>query len=228
MPNNKPRLLSFRHPRAACDRHAPGEDGAGSPVASIAALQLFAREHGLPVPNAVAVDNKAMLRVLLESVPLPVMLKADGSRAARAEIVRSIAAGIAAYHRVGGVRRLATWWQEPRHRSVFVQQYIDGVAATRSVACRDGAVLRGISVEPGAGAGSAPAATVIDHPAMEHIAALMVKTLKLSGSVDFDFVLEHGSRRAWLVAVKSYSAPAAPSPVTASRAQGRASGPGWC
>ncbi|HEX4114235.1 MAG TPA: hypothetical protein VH020_17000 [Stellaceae bacterium] len=185
-----------------------GDPAAHDQVVSLAALRLFAREHGLPVPNAVAVSDEAMLHVLLESVPLPVMLKDDGDwGGARAETVRSVAAGIAAYHRLIGARHVATWRKEPRRRSVFLQQHIDGVAAKRAVACRDGTVLTGVSVEPLNGPEPALVAKVLVHPAMESIAAFVVKTLNLSGIVGFDFVLEHGSRRASLIAVKPYATP---------------------
>jgi hypothetical protein len=98
-------------------------------------------------------------------------------------------------------------WPEARQHRVFLQQHIDGIAAKRSVACRDGTVLAGVSAEPLDGAGPALVAKIISHPTMENIAAFVVKTLKLSGIVGFDFVLERDSRQAWLTAVKPYATP---------------------
>jgi hypothetical protein len=194
-----------------------GDPAAHERVASSAALQHFAREHGLPVPNTVAVKDEATLRALLESVPLPVVLKDDGGwGGARTELVRSVEAGIAAYHRIATAVQGAKWKEQhalnrlsdllqPRQRSVFLRQYIDGVAAKSSVACRDGKVLACVSVEPLDGSGLALVAKIINHPGMAAIASLVVTTLKLSGIVGFDFILEHGSRRAWLIAVKPYA-----------------------
>ncbi len=172
------------------------------------------------MPNSVVVNDEPTLRALLESVPLPIMLKGDGGWAApRAEIVRGVDAGIAAYHRATGAVQVGKLWKEqntlhrlsdllqPRQRAVVLQQYVDGVAAKRSVACRDGVVLAGVSVEPLDGAGPAMVAKIINHTAMETVASFVVKTLKLSGFVGFDFVLEHGSHRAWLIAVKPYATP---------------------
>jgi hypothetical protein len=188
-------------------------------VASSVDLQHFAREHALPVPNSVEVDDEATLRVLLESVPLPVMLKGDGGWAgSRVETVRSMEAGIAAYHRVTGASQVTKLWKEqnklhrlsdllqPRLRTVSLQQRIDGVAAKRSVASRDGKVLAGISVEPLDG-GPALVAKVIRHSVMDDISAFVVATLNLSGIVGFDFMLEHGTRQPWLIAVKPYATP---------------------
>jgi hypothetical protein len=187
-------------------------------VASSADLQHFAREHGLPVPNSVEVDDEGTLKALLESVPLPVMLKGDGGLAgSRSEPVRSMEAGVAAYHRITGASHVTKLWKEqnklhrlsdllqPRLRSVLLQQYIDGVATKRSIACRDGQVLAGVSVEPLDG-GPALVAKIIRHQAMDEIAAFVAKTLNLSGIVGFDFVLEHATRQAWLIAVKPYAA----------------------
>jgi len=197
-----------------------GDPAAHDRIASSAELQRFAREHGLPVPNAVAVNDEATLRALLESVPLPVMLKSDGGWGGpRGEIVRSLEAGIAAYHRVTGATQVTKLWKEQntlhrlsdllqtRQRSLVLQRYVDGVAAKRSIACRDGVVLVGVSVEPLDSNGPALVARIIEHPTMETIAAFAVKALNLSGFVDFDFMLEHGTRRAWLIAVKPYATP---------------------
>ncbi len=208
-----------RSPVARTIARSLGDPDSYERVATGAELQHFAREHGLPVPNSVEVDDETTLRVLLESVPLPVMLKSDGGWAsARTEIVRSLEGGIAAYHRVTGAAQVTNLWKEqnklhrlsdllqPRLRAVSLQQYIDGVAAKRSVASRDGKVLAGVNVEPLDG-GPAVVAKIIRHAAMDDIADFVVKTLNLSGIVGFDFVLEHGSRRPWLIAVKPYATP---------------------
>jgi hypothetical protein len=211
----------LRSPIARTIARSLGDPGNYDRVSSAAEIQHFAREHRLPVPNSVEVDDEATLRVLLESVPLPVMLKGDGGWAgARAEIVRSMEGGIAAYHRVTGASQVTKLWRDQnklhrlsdllqqRLRTVSLQQHIDGVAATRTIACRDGQVLAGGNAEPLAG-GPARVAKVIRHAAMDDIAAVVVMTLRLSGIVSFDFVLEHGTRQPWLLAVKPFATPVA-------------------
>jgi hypothetical protein len=209
-----------RSPIARTIAKSLGDPAGYDPVASSADLHYFAREHGLPVPNSVEVDDEATLRVLLESVPLPVMLKGDRAWAgSRAESVRSLEAGVAAYYRVTGATQVAKLWKEQNKlhrlsdllqtgpRTVSLQQYIDGVSAKRSVTCRDGRVLAGVSVEPLDVTGPTPVAKIVRHSAMDEIAAFVVGTLNLSGYVGFDFMLEHGTRQAWLIAVKPYATP---------------------
>lgn len=209
----------LRSPIARTIAKSLGDLGSYDRVATTADLQHFAREHGLPVPNSVDIDDEPTLRVLLESVPLPVVLKGDGGWAgSRAQIVRSLEAGVAAYHRVTGAPQVTKLWKEqnklhrlsdllqPRLRRVALQQYVDGVAVKRSVACRDGKVLAGVSVEPLDG-GAAFVAKVIRHATMDDVAAFVVKRLNLSGIVGFDFVLEHGTRQPWLIGVKPYATP---------------------
>ena len=208
----------MRSPIARTIAKSLGDVAAYDSVASGTLLQAFAREHGLPVPNSVEVEDEATLRALLESVPLPVMLKGDGGWAgSRAELVRSMETGIAAYHRVTGASQVTKLWKEqnklhrlsdllqPRSRTVSLQQYIDSVPAKRSVACRDGKVLAGVSVEPLDGTGPAMVAKVIRHATMDEIAAFVVRTLNLSGIVGFDFVLEHATRQPWLLGVKPFA-----------------------
>jgi hypothetical protein len=184
-------------------------------VAPGAPLQRFARDHGLPVPNAVEIADETRLRALLASVPFPVVLKSEGDDP-RAETVRGIEAGIAAYRRLAGDGRTWRWLAESRltrlapsrsrrRRVVSVQQYVDGVAATRMVAARNGRVLGGISIEPLDGAGPALVAKYIEHPALDEITAFVTRALGLSGLIGFDFMLEHGTRHAWLMAVKPYA-----------------------
>lgn len=211
----------LRSPIARTIARSLGDPGNYGRVASGAELQHFAREHGLPVPNSVEVDDEATLRVLLESVPLPVMLKGDGGWVgARTEIVRSMEGGIAAYHRVTGASQVTKLWRDQnklhrlsdllqqRLRTVSLQQHIDGVAATRTIACRDGQVLAGGNAEPLAG-GPARVAKLIRNTTMDDIAAVVVMTLRLSGIVSFDFVLERGTRQPWLLAVKPFATPVA-------------------
>jgi hypothetical protein len=206
----------LRSPIARAIAKSLGDPETCARILSLAELASLARDHGLPVPHAVEVKDEAALRSLLRSRPLPAMLKSDGGGAgACAEVVESREGGIAAYQRVGGK---AKPWQEQRARvsdlmqlrpwAVWLQQHIDGVAVTRSVACRDGEVLAGISAEP-LRSGPTLAAKIIRHAALDDITLCLVKVLNLSGIVSFEFVLEHATGKPWLIAVKPYATPIA-------------------
>lgn len=185
-------------------------------ISSFAELALLARDQGLPVPYAVEVRDEAALRSLIRSTPLPAMLKSEGGWAGScAEIVHSCEAAVAAYHRLSGK---AKPWQDrcdrnsdlmqPRPSIVWLQQHIDGVAVTRSVACRDGKVLAGISAEP-LKSGPTLAAKIISGAGLDDVTDCLVKMLNLSGIVGFEFTLEQATGKPWLIAVKPYATPIA-------------------
>jgi hypothetical protein len=211
--------LAALHARGAVAVAEPIARSLGSPdrimrLIAPVALQRLARDHGLPVPNAVEIGQAAALRSLLDSVPLPVVLKSTRGAPQRSEVVRRPKAGLAAFHRLTGTGRVLPWLPErwghgPTPGAIAVQQFIDGVGARHLVAARQGDVLAGVSLEPLAGEGPATVARILRHPVMAEVAATLVGLLDLSGLVGFDFILEHGSRQAWLVAVKPYASPIA-------------------
>lgn len=201
---------------AAPIRRALGPVDRLARLSSPLGLQHFARDHDLPVPNAVEIADPAALRALLASVPLPLVLKGTGAATLLpAEIVRKPEAGLAAYDRLARTSGCAGRWfpkrlvRRPMPGPIAMQQYIDGIATRHFVAARDGAVLAGVSLEPLAGDGPAEVAKLIRHAAMADIAATLVTRLGLSGVIGFDYILEHLTRRAWLVAVKPYASPIA-------------------
>jgi hypothetical protein len=206
----------LRSPIARTIAKSLGDPETWKRISSLTELGTLARDHGLPVPYAVEIKDEAVLRSLLQSSPLPAMLKSDGGWAGSCtEIVDSGDAGIAAYHRISGKTRL---WHEPRDCNsdliaprpcaVWLQQHIAGVAVTRSVACRDGRVLAGISAEP-LKSGPTLAAKIISDAALDDVTLRLVKLLNLSGIAEFDFILEHRTGKPWLIAVKPYATPMA-------------------
>ena len=204
----------LRSPVARTIAKSLGDPEACARISSLAGLFALARDHGLPVPHAVAVRDEAALRSLLQSGPLPALLKSDGGGALScADIVDSSAAGIDAYHRVTGKDRP---WQEqgarnsdlmqPQPCAVWLQRHIAGAAVTRAVACRDGRILAGINGGP-LKSGPKPAAKIIADAALDSVTARLVKLLNLSGIVGLEFILEHGTGKPWLIKVKPYATP---------------------
>ncbi len=87
-------------------------------------------------------------------------------------------------------------------KAVIAQRYVHGQAANRSVFCWKGQVLAGINVEVVHSYTETTPATVvkrIDHVEMDIASAAAVRLMKISGFCGFDFVLEQGTRRAWLL-----------------------------
>jgi len=206
----------LRSPIARAIAKSLGDPETCERVSSLAGLASLARDHGLPVPHAVEVKDEAALRSLLQSSPLPALLKSEGGWAGScAETVHSCDEGIAAYRRVRGK---AKPWQErrdcdsdlmqPRPGAVWLQQHIGGVPVTRSVACRDGKVLAGSSAEP-LKFGPTLAAEITRYAALDDITAGLAKVLNLSGIVGFEFILEQATGKPWLIGVKPYATPIA-------------------
>lgn len=92
------------------------------------------------------------------------------------------------------------WWFLPR-RTVSLQQRILGRPSNRALVCLEGVVLAGINVEAIetlSPFGPATVVRVIDNPEMTAMSEVLVKRLKLSGFVGFDFVLD-AAGKAWLI-----------------------------
>ncbi|HVX77223.1 MAG TPA: ATP-grasp domain-containing protein [Bradyrhizobium sp.] len=177
-------------------------------------FMTIASQAGVRCPRTwvISDDDDASLP---ERAPYPILVKADGTcggkgvRAVENEcqaqdaivelslpinwpdrVKRSIAKSIA----ISGIR-----WK--RHRTICLQQQISGRPANRAVACHQGNVLAGISVEALETQhrfGPASIVRVIEHPEMAAIAKTMVERLQLSGLVGFDFILD-SRNNAWLI-----------------------------
>ena len=96
-------------------------------------------------------------------------------------------------------------------RRTCLQEYIVGYAANRAVVCWNGEILGGISVKVLATTyafGPAAVIEVIDHQDMFAVADVLVKELKLSGFIGFDFVLDR-SDRAYLIEMNPRVTPTA-------------------
>jgi hypothetical protein len=94
--------------------------------------------------------------------------------------------------------------------TITVQDFIHGAPANRAVACWQGRVLAGISVEairtqhP---TGPATVVRVIENPEMSEAVNRLVRRLGISGLWGFDFVLETSTGAAYLIEVNPRATP---------------------
>lgn len=91
-----------------------------------------------------------------------------------------------------------------RRSNVNAQSFIAGREATSATACWQGSVLAATHFEvlqKGHFAGHATVVRRIDHPEMASAVEKMARRLQLSGFHGFDFMLEDGSRDAYLIEI---------------------------
>jgi hypothetical protein len=99
--------------------------------------------------------------------------------------------------------------RESRH-TITVQGFIQGSPANRAVACWQGEVLAGISVEairtqhP---TGPATVVQVIENPEMSEAVNRLVRRLGISGLWGFDFILEPSTGAAYMIEVNPRATP---------------------
>jgi GT2 family glycosyltransferase len=180
-------------------------------------LIVYANSVGVRCPDTIIIPNDDKTERDLSAVSYPVVVKADGSwgglgvRFASNELearlaMRDVAALLNWPNKflrlLGGLIRLPAVRQlSRRRRTVSVQKYVIGRPANRAVVCWRGEVLAGLSVEAIETlyeGGPATVVRVIDQPEMTAAAETLVKHLKLSGFIGFDFVLDLEGR-AWLI-----------------------------
>jgi len=186
----------------------------------------FALREGIPVPESVIVRREPSLREQMLCDSYPVVLKIDGSwggigvRIARnpEEADRAFAELLAQSswpHMVKqsvkklSVEPLARFLKAPPP-AISLQRYVDGWPACRSIACREGDVLAGLSlqaVQTSSETGPSTVVQTIENPEMAEIAKYVVRRLRLSGLIGFDFVIEAGTRRPFLIEMNARATP---------------------
>ena len=100
------------------------------------------------------------------------------------------------------------WLPRPR-RTVSLQERIVGRPANRALVCYQGSVLAGISVEAIetlSEFGPSTVVRIIDHAEMTATTDDIVKHLKLSGFIGFDFILD-AADQAWLIEMNPRATP---------------------
>jgi hypothetical protein len=183
-----------------------------------------AREEGLRIPETAGLSSVDELREFIRHVGLPVAIKANGTSGgegvsiahtaedAEREFLRLQAPPLLlrALKRTV-VNQNATLLRPALNRQPFqmsAQTFIAGAEATSAVACWKGEVLASLHFEVVNKLKATGHATVvrrIENAEMENAARTMVRRLKLSGLCGFDFMLESGTRNAYLIEINPRS-----------------------
>jgi hypothetical protein len=180
-------------------------------------LVRLAAAEGVAVPDTVIVHGLDDLRRRLSQATFPLVLKVDGTwggegvRIVRGEEEAERAflelAAPPSWSRIGKQilqhLNFAPLGERLSGRvpTVTLQAYVSGRPANRAVACWQGEVLAGVSVEvvqASLDTGPASVVRIIDHPEMAEATARLVRRLGLSGFCGVDFILD-GDGRAYLI-----------------------------
>lgn len=186
---------------------------------------LSAQSAGVRCPGTVVIPPEQDVEQFLPHVTYPIVVKADGAWGGR---YVQFAEDEKKSRTVFREFQLADRWpmsvRQPiarlsvlsflnaffkQRRSISLQQYIVGRPANRAVACLNGKVLAGISVEAIETLyefGPATVVRIVDHPEMDAAAETMAKQLELSGFFGFDFVLDNANA-AWLIEMNARVTP---------------------
>lgn len=189
-------------------------------------LAVLAAQLGVRTPATGSIETPGDLQCWLEQYGFPAVLKLDttwggqgvtivdsGVEArrvfailrARPPILRSLARMLLDRDLRYTLRALSR-----RRPSITVQQFIDGTPANRAVACWNGRVLAGTSVEALCthhATGPATVVRLIDNPEMAATAARLVQHLGISGLWGLDFVVERATGAAYLIEVNPRATP---------------------
>ncbi len=193
-------------------------------VSARAAFMNVAQEEGVRVPSTQVIRNTEDLKVWVTRTGLPAVLKADGTsggdgvRIARTfpEAERFFKDLQAPPLLARAVKRAVIDQDKTllgpsllrRRPVVNAQAFVAGHEATSTIVCWKGTVLASLHFEVVNKASSAGHATVvreIENPEMSGAVETVVRRLGLSGFYGFDFMLEAGTRQAYLIEVNPRS-----------------------
>jgi hypothetical protein len=207
------------------------ERSLGSPasypvVASRYQLLELAREEGVRVPRTERIQHPGQLAFRQNAESFPCVLKADGTWGGggirivhHADEMSPALGQLAQTFRLRrALKRLVVnrdsfwlrpWWNQRAHE-VITQSYIHGHPANCAVICWKGRVLAGIAVEvvnsEGA-TGPASIVRVVENTEMMFAAERIAGRLGLSGLFGLDFMIEEGSKAAYLIEMNPRSTP---------------------
>jgi glutathione synthase/RimK-type ligase-like ATP-grasp enzyme len=199
-------------------------------------LMVLAAEEGVRIPETAVVTRPGELNAWLAQHGFPAVIKVDRTWGGQGvSIVRNheeaeYAFGIMRSRpaMVNGMARMLlerdpsfflNSLKETR-RSIILQDFIPGTPANRAVACWQGQVLAGISVEairtqhP---TGPATVVRVIENPEMSEAVNRLVRRLGISGLWGVDFILEALTGAAYLIEVNPRATPICHLPLGAGR-----------
>ena len=183
-------------------------------------LPRLAESANVLLPSTKPVPNLDSLGLWFTRERSAGVLKADHSWAGwGVRIVPNYKEAEAAFHAMTGARFFALvmkrllWDRDPElfiqllrgcRRTLTVQTFIHGKIANCSVACWEGEVIASIAVEvitTQCPTGNATVVRVVNNHGMVETAARIVRKIGGTGFFGFDFILEEGSERAFLLEV---------------------------
>lgn len=183
-----------------------------------------AREEGLRIPETAAVKTVDELREWIRRAGLPAVIKANGTSGGEGVSIaqtpedaeREFLRLQAPPNLLRALKRTLTDQDATllgpalarRPFQMSVQKFIAGTEATSAVACWKGEVIASLHFEVVNKLKATGHATVvrrIESAEMSEAAVKMVRRLKLSGLCGFDFMLEAGTRNAYLIEINPRS-----------------------
>jgi len=189
-------------------------------------VMTLAAKEGIRIPETAVVSELSDLKVWLTRHSVPAVIKIDRTWGGQGvSIIRNHEDAQSVFERMtsrpeimNAVARmlldrdpsffLNSLKEAPR--AVTVQNFIVGTPANRAVACWQGQVLAGISVEaiktqhP---TGPATVVRVIENPEMSEAANRIVRRLGISGMWGLDFILEASTAAAYLIEINPRATP---------------------
>ena len=185
-----------------------------------AASMRVAEEEGVRVPETHALHSLDDLKKEIERTGLPTVLKANGTFGGEGvRVVRTMKEAELTFRNLQAPPLIARAakralidddWAlvEPsllRRRSVVnAQKFVEGCEGTSVVACWEGAVLASVHFEvikKRNAAGPATVVRLVDNDDMSETVNRIVRRLKLSGIHGFDFMLEAGTQKPYLIEI---------------------------
>ncbi|HUO24379.1 MAG TPA: ATP-grasp domain-containing protein [Candidatus Aquilonibacter sp.] len=203
-----------------------GAPASYSVVSSRYELLKLAGEEGVRIPRTERLQTPEEMASWQAAKAMPLVLKVDGTwggggvrvihragevQPAMAQLARMFGLKRALKRLV--INRDAFWlrpWFDRRPHEMIVQSYIHGRPANCAVACWEGRVLAGISVEVVSSEGATGPASivrVVDRPEMISAAVRIASRLGISGVFGLDFMIEKGSEAAYLIEMNARTTP---------------------
>ncbi len=184
----------------------------------------LAKALNVPTPETAIVRDVGELRAWARNSPFPFVLKADGTSGGEGvRVVRTLAEAQRAFHILQthpvlarAVKRTlldhdsSLLWPSlmRRSRSVCVQAFVSGREATSTVACWNGSVMAALHcevLETGYATGPATVMRLTANPVMTATVEKLVRKLNLSGLHGFDFMVEEGTGKPYLIEINPRS-----------------------
>lgn len=193
----------------------------------------LARSLGVRTPASAAMHSTEGVREWSREYGLPLVLKSDysfgGQGVAVARRWSEVEQAWAALTRRPGLgesvarallerdsERLLDWRRAPVE-GLMVQAAVEGQPANRAVACWQGEVLAGVSVEAlrtQHATGPATVVRIVNSAEMDETARRLVRALGVSGLVGFDFMVEAATGAAHLIEMNVRATPSCHLPTT--------------